>query len=178
LYYDKSHTWAFMEKDGTVKIGLDDFLQHVIGTTSKIIMKKVGEKVKKGEAIFSLIQKGKLLIIHAPVTGIIKEQNDKLHHNSSLINSSPYSEGWVYAIEPLNWMREIQFLVVAEKYKEWIKGEFTRLKDFLAAVTLSNKMEFAQIALQEGGEIRDGVLAELGPEVWEDFQNNFINTSR
>jgi hypothetical protein len=30
--------------------------------------------------------------------------------------------------------------------------------------------------LQEGGELRDGILADLGPEVWEDFQTNFIDS--
>jgi hypothetical protein len=32
--------------------------------------------------------------------------------------------------------------------------------------------------LQDGGEIKDGVLSDLSPEVWEDFQTNFIDPSR
>ncbi|NJO90334.1 MAG: hypothetical protein HC831_16355 [Chloroflexia bacterium] len=35
LYFDKSHTWAFMEKDGLVGVGIDDFLQHVVGPVTK-----------------------------------------------------------------------------------------------------------------------------------------------
>jgi len=31
LFYDKTHTWAFMEENGQVKIGINDFLQHVTG---------------------------------------------------------------------------------------------------------------------------------------------------
>jgi glycine cleavage system H lipoate-binding protein len=90
LYYDKSHSWAFMEKNGAVRIGLDDFLQHVTGPLTRIIMKNPGEKVKKGESLFSIIQNGKKLTIHSPLTGIIRDQNSKLATDSSMLNSSPY----------------------------------------------------------------------------------------
>jgi hypothetical protein len=29
--------------------------------------------------------------------------------------------------------------------------------------------------LQDGGEIKEGVLKNFGPEVWEEFQSSFIN---
>ncbi len=38
--------------------------------------------------------------------------------------------------------------------------------------------KYARVILQDGGEIRDGVLSEMGPEVWEDFQTKFIDPSR
>jgi hypothetical protein len=31
LYFDKTHTWAFMESDGSVRVGVDDFLHHITG---------------------------------------------------------------------------------------------------------------------------------------------------
>ena len=62
-----------------------------------------------------------------------------------------------------------------DKYKQWIKSEFSRLKDFLAASVKPN-VDYAHV-LQDGGELRDGILEDLGPEVWEDFQTNFIDVS-
>ena len=178
LYFDKTHTWAFMEKDGMVKVGIDDFLQHITGTITRIKMKETGEKVRKGEKILTLIQDGKQLNIYAPISGIIKGQNQILVANASAINSSPYSHGWVYLIEPKNWVREIQFLFMGEKYKEWLSDEFTRLKDFFAATVKANTAVYAHIVLQDGGELTDNVLADLGPEVWEDFQTHFIDPSK
>lgn len=178
LYFDKSHTWAFMVQDGNVKIGLDDFLQHITGSITRIKMKEPGEKVRKGEKILTIIQNGKQLNISSPISGIIREQNQALADNSSILNSSPYSEGWVYLIEPKNWLREIQFLFMAEKYKEWLQDEFIRLKDFLAASMRSNTNVYAHVILQDGGELTDNVLADLGPEVWEDFQTKFIDISK
>jgi len=178
LYFDKSHTWAFMVQDGNVKIGLDDFLQHVTGSITRIKMKEPGEKVRKGEKILTIIQNGKQLNISSPISGIIREQNQALADNSSILNSAPYSEGWIYLIEPKNWLREIQFLFMAEKYKEWLQDEFIRLKDFLAASMRSNTNVYAHVILQDGGELTDHVLADLGPEVWEDFQTKFIDISK
>jgi glycine cleavage system H lipoate-binding protein/ABC-type phosphate transport system substrate-binding protein len=178
LYFDKSHTWAYMEKDGNVKIGLDDFLQHITGAITRVKMKEPGEKIRKGEKILTIIQNGKQLNISSPISGIIKFQNQILTTDSSILNSAPYSDGWVYLIEPKNWLRDIQFLFMAKKYKEWLQDEFIRIKDFLAASVKSNTSVYAHVILQDGGELTDNVLANLGPEVWEDFQTKFIDTSK
>ncbi len=175
LYYDKTHTWAFMEKDGMVKMGIDDFLQHVTGPITRIQMRKAGEKIRKGDMVLTIIQNGKRLIVFAPVSGTIIENNKILAENSSVINSSPYSDGWVYRIEPTNWLREIQFLDMAEKYKTWLNNEFARLKDFLAVSIKVDKSEYENVVLQDGGILKDNILEEFGPEVWEDFQAHFMD---
>jgi hypothetical protein len=141
-------------------------------------MKEPGEMVKKGEHIFSLIQNGKQLAIHSPISGKIKAQNKVLATDSSSINDSPYSDGWVYLVEPTNWLRETQFMIMADRYSEWLRYEFTRLKDFFSISLRVNKMEYAHVVLQDGGNIHDNILAEFGPEVWEDFQTNFIEVSK
>ncbi|MEI7527255.1 MAG: hypothetical protein WCJ95_23095, partial [Mariniphaga sp.] len=175
LYFDKAHTWAFMEKDGLVTVGLDDFMQHITGPITRVEMKKAGEKIKKGELLFSLIQSGKQLNIYAPVSGTIRKHNEMLLHDSSILNESPYSEGWVYMIEPANWFKEIQFLDMAEQYKRWLNTEFSRVKDFLATVLKAGNPELSLILLQDGGLLKEGILADFGPEVWDDFQTNFLD---
>ncbi|MBC8004731.1 MAG: hypothetical protein H7X84_04590 [Verrucomicrobia bacterium] len=178
IYFDKTHTWAFMETDGNVKIGIDDFLQHVTGTLTRIVMKEPGERIRKGEKILTIVREGKQLNIYAPLSGTIRQQNTSLIADSSLINTSPYAEGWVYLIEPANWAREIRFLFMGERYKEWLEDEFSRLKDFFAASMKSRGQHQPQMILQDGGELTDHVLADMEPEVWEDFQIKFINTSK
>jgi glycine cleavage system H lipoate-binding protein/ABC-type phosphate transport system substrate-binding protein len=178
LYFDKTHTWAFMEKDGNVKVGIDDFLQHVTGTLTRVIMKNAGDMVRKGDKILTLVKDGKQLSLYAPISGTILQQNASLMADSSLVNSSPYAEGWVYLIEPNNWLREMRFLFMGEQYSEWIEDEFIRLKDFFASSIKSKTPAFAHVILQDGGEIADNILADLEPEIWEDFQIKFINTSR
>ncbi|NVN95951.1 MAG: hypothetical protein HXX18_11770 [Bacteroidetes bacterium] len=178
IYYDKTHTWAFMEKNGFVKVGIDDFLLHITGPLNRIKLKNLNEKIQKGEPLFSIIQNGKQLTINAPISGIIKSTNKQLQEDSNLINTSTFNDGWIYTIEPTNWTRDLQFLFIADNYKEWLKTELVRLKDFLSTIKLVTNAELAPIILQDGGELKDNILTDFGPEVWEDFQLKFINTSR
>ena len=178
IYFDKSHTWSFMEKDGNVRVGIDDFLQHVTGTLTKIRLKEPGEYVRRGEKILTVIRNGKQLNLHSPVSGLIREHNHLLSEDSSQVNRAPFSEGWVYLIEPGKWEREIQFMFMSGKYREWIKDEIIRLKDFFSAAVIHNNPAYAHVVMQDGGEVADNVLADLEPEVWEDFQTNFIDTSK
>jgi glycine cleavage system H lipoate-binding protein/ABC-type phosphate transport system substrate-binding protein len=177
LYYDKTHTWAFMEKDGIVKVGIDDFMQHITGPFTRIKMKNPGEYVKKNEYLLSLVQEGKQLNIYAPFSGKIVDINEYLITEPTRINLSPYNDGWVYKISPTNWLREIQFLQMVGNYQEWLKNEIIRIKDFLTVTVNEKKMEYGMVTFQDGGELSDNILKDLGPEVWEDFQKQFIDTS-
>jgi glycine cleavage system H lipoate-binding protein/ABC-type phosphate transport system substrate-binding protein len=178
LYFDKTHTWTFMEQNGAVKVGIDDFLLHLTGPLTRLKMKNEGYKIKKGEHILSIIQNGKQLNLYSPVSGTIIERNNALSTNASMVNSSPYNDGWVYRIEPTNWLRETQLLFMADKQRLYIKNEVSRLKDFLAGIIMTDNEKYAQVILQDGGEIIDNTLANLGPEIWEDFQSKFIDPSR
>lgn len=175
IYFDKSHTWAFMEKDGSVSIGIDDFLQHITGPITRVEIKDPGDKIKKGDLLFSIIQSGKQLSLYSPVSGTVRKKNELLLKDSSIVNSSPYSEGWICMIEPSNWYKELQFMEMAEKYKRWIDNEFSRVKDFMAAKLSPESLEYSHVVMQDGGVLREGVLSDFGPEVWEDFQTNFLN---
>ena len=178
LYYDNTHTWVFMEENGTLKTGIDDFLPHITGPINRIEMKNTGDKIRKGEKFITLIHEGKKLNVYAPVSGTIIARNEPLSSNSSLLNSSPFSNGWVYQVEPSDWLKEISFLNMVEKYKNWLKNEFSRLRDFVAFSLNGNNVEYAMVALQDGGELKENLLSDLGPEIWEDFQTKFIDTSK
>ena len=165
-----------MELNGMVRVGIDDFLQHITGPLSRVKMKRPGERVQKGEMILIIVQSGKQLSICSPVSGTIRTQNDLLNSRSSMLNTAPFTDGWVYTIEPSNWLRETQFLFMAEKYNEWLKQEFIRLKDFFATSMITSG--YAPVLLQDGGELKDNILSGFGPEVWEDFQMKFIDASK
>jgi glycine cleavage system H lipoate-binding protein len=178
IFFDKTHTWAYMEPNGQVKVGLDDFILHATGPVTRIDMRQPGDRIQKGDPLCTIVHKGKQLRMYSPVSGIIKGQNSRLAGDSTILNRSPYSDGWIYEIEPANWLREMGFLTMADKYREWLKVEYTRLRDFIASCLQVHSPGLATVALQDGGSLTDHVLADLEPEVWEDFQTNFIDTKR
>jgi glycine cleavage system H lipoate-binding protein len=169
--FDRSHTWTYLERNGNIRIGLDAFLQKITGQITKIELKPPGQMIEKGETIFILVQNGKRLEIKSPLSGMIMEINQDLEDNASLVNEAPYSEGWIYMIEPVRWENEYQDFFRPRSYLEWIKTEYARLKDFLARIPGTSSKE---VILQDGGEIREGLLKEFGPEVWDDFQTIYL----
>ena len=177
LHYDKTHTWAFMEQNGSVRVGIDDFLQKVTGTLTRLKMKNAGETVRKNDPVLWLIQDGKQLTVYSPVSGMIKSVNEGLARHPEKINEAPYGEGWCYSIEPSNWEREVQFLKMADGFRDWLRFEFVRLKDFMAVMAVGSEIKKQQVIFQDGGELLGHVLQNFGPEVWEEFQKNFIDNS-
>ncbi|MGF7139989.1 glycine cleavage system protein H [Roseimarinus sediminis] len=175
IYFDKTHTWVFMERNGEVRMGIDDFLGHVTGSFTRIMMKDEGEQIRRGEPIFTLIRDGKKLTVNAPVSGTIRGVNVSLLSDAEALTRSPYEEGWIYLIEPANWLSELGVLSLAERYKSWIEQEMIRLKDLLAAAMARGNQHPAYVVLQDGGAIVEGALGEMGPDVWEDFQEQFLN---
>lgn len=177
LLYDRSHTWAFMERDGLVRVGIDDFLRHVTGPLTRIEMNIEGHHIHRGGQLATLIQKGKRINVLSPVSGTIIRINKSLAADPTLMNREACDGGWVYAVKPDNWPKEIGSLNMAESYRTWLKGEFVRLRDFFA-VTLGKMPGYSGVVLQDGGALRDDLLSEFGPEVWEEFQTSFLRINR
>jgi glycine cleavage system H lipoate-binding protein len=177
LFYDRTHTWTLMQKDGWVKTGVDEFILNATGPLSRVKLKKTGEKVEKGEALITLIQNGKSITIFSPVTGIVKVVNETINTHIHELNQSPYDKGWLYQIEPSNWQQENKLMMMVNEYSKWISFEMNRLRDFFASISTSN-ISHPQIVLQDGGEPQAEALKNCCPEVWENFQTSFINPSR
>jgi glycine cleavage system H lipoate-binding protein/ABC-type phosphate transport system substrate-binding protein len=175
LYFDKSHTWTFLERDGSVRIGIDDFLQHVTGSITRVKVKKQGEKLNRGEPFVNLVQHGKQLEINSPVSGTVSVVNNALLTEASVLNSDPYNGGWICTVQPSCWLSDLGNYLMGERYREWLRTEFNRLRDFLASLMEPEKGDEGSLVLQDGGEISDGVLETFSPEVWEEFQIRFIN---
>jgi len=176
IYFNRNHTWTHLGESGAAKVGLDDFLQHVIGDVRLSNLKNPGESIKKGELLSEIKQDGKVLKVYSPISGEVLETNSTLIDNPDLINSNPYDQGWIYQIKPSNWLKETQSYYLADKATEWSKKEFVRFKDFLSGGAMRKfSSEPSMVLLQDGGEIRENVLSELPEEVWADFQEEFLN---
>jgi glycine cleavage system H lipoate-binding protein len=175
LFFDRSHTWTYLEKNGKVKVGLDQFLLHVTGPVTRVELKSPGTSVRKGEPLLSIVQQGKKLVINAPVTGVVTACNESLKAHPDRLNESPYDLGWVYLMEPERWLSELRSYLLGDRYREWLREEMNRLKEFFSSGIALLVGGVPQPVIQDGGEISYGILTEFGPEVWEEFQERFIN---
>lgn len=175
LFFSKHHSWAYLEKSGLAKVGVDDFLMKVIGEVKFVVMKNYGERVRKGEVLAIVSQNGKTLNLISPISGEIIVINDSLAKHPEVLLEDPYTKGWFYKIKPENWVSETSNSYFAEDALSWIEQEVIRFKDFLAAtLNKNNGSGSSQMVLQDGGELFAQPLQLLPIEVWNAFQNDFL----
>ena len=176
IFFSKHHTWAHLAESGEAKVGMDDFLQHVTGRVNVEGMRAPGETIRKGDLLTEIVQDRKRLKVFSPISGKIMDTNPAIMENPESINENPYNDGWLYKIKPSDWVKETSSYMLAEKASEWASQEFTRLKEFLSLGPMrSHSTEPSMVLLQDGGEIRENVLSDLPEEVWEEFQQEFLD---
>jgi glycine cleavage system H protein len=175
IFYSKNHTWAYLEKSGIAKVGLDDLLLHITGEVSLHQLKTPGESISKGELLAELDQNGKTLSIFSPISGKILNPNPDLNENRYWLNEDPYGKGWIYNIKPTNWVTEIPLCYMAEEATDWLRKELERYKDFLSINMNKYSREATMPILQDGGELSENSLSGLPNEMWQDFQKEFLN---
>lgn len=175
VFHSKNHTWAYLEKNGEAKVGLDDLLLHITGEVKVRPVKNSGEEVAKGDLLVEIEQNGKMLQVTSPISGKILNSNHTIAENPGLLNEDPFGDGWVYKIKPSAWKVETQAYYLAEEAVDWTQKELVRFKDFMAESVMKYSPEQSSLVLQDGGELRDNTLAELPDEVWKDFQKDFLN---
>ena len=175
LYYSKNHTWMYMEKAGTAKVGIDDLLLHITGEVKFNHLKNPGELISKGDLLTEINQNGKLLRIFSPVSGKIMNLNATINENPGMLNEDPYGKGWIYKIKPSNWIGEAKTCYFAEEATNWSANELERFKDFLAVSMKNYASEPSMVILQDGGELCDHSLSAYSEEIWKDFEKEFLN---
>jgi glycine cleavage system H protein len=178
LLYSGNHTWMYMEKVGTAKLGLDDLLLHLTGVVKFGFLRKPGEIITKGDLLTEINQNGKVLRIFSPVSGTITETNSGLNETTGMLNEDPYGMGWIYRIKPSNWIAETRNCYFAADATDFSARELERFKDFLARTSKNYSTETAMIIMQDGGEICDHSLSVLPDDVWKGFQEEFLSTAQ
>ncbi len=126
LYYHTEHSWARVEDDGTVVIGMNDFFQQAAGDITYVDLPFEGDEVEAGE-VCGKVQSSKWIgKLVAPVSGEIVAINEELETDATLINSDPYGEGWVIKIEPANIDEDLEELMQGADIEEWLEGEIKK----------------------------------------------------
>ena len=101
LYYDKEHNWARVEGN-VATLGLSDFGQDLAGEIVYVEAPRVGRDIELGSPFMSL-ESGKWVgRVKAILSGKITAANEELEWESTIVNESPYEDGWFVKIELSN----------------------------------------------------------------------------
>lgn len=174
VYISRNHTWAHLAKSGIATVGLDDLLLHITGEVKVTHLKQAGEDVKRGDVITELNHHGKVLKVCSPISGRVVGSNTLVTDDAWALNEDPYGAGWLLRIEPANWKAEISNFYLADTASSFSKNELIRFRDFLATRMPKYSPDVSLVALQDGGELRDHLLADLPEGMWREFEMEFM----
>lgn len=99
LRYAESHEWIEATGDERA-VGITDHAQAELNDVVYVELPEVGREVKRGEAVAVVESVKAASDIYAPVDGRITAANDALSDSPETVNSAPYTDGWLFKIEP------------------------------------------------------------------------------
>jgi len=121
LKYTETHEWIRVDKDiGTV--GITDFAVEELTDIVYVELPSAGGKVIKGSSFGTIESVKAVSDLNSPVSGGVLEVNGELSRKPEIITQDPYGKGWMIKVK-IEDLAELDTLMDAEKYKEWVEKE-------------------------------------------------------
>jgi glycine cleavage system H protein len=117
LRYTKEHEWVKIESDDVVVFGITDFAQSALGDVVFASLPKVGASLNAGQTCGEVESTKSVSDIYSPVTGVVKEVNEKLANNPEILNSDPYGAGWMVKLSGVS-KSQVETLLDAAGYQK------------------------------------------------------------
>jgi glycine cleavage system H protein len=118
--YTENHEWARME-DGMIKVGISDYAQDQLGDIVYVELPQVGDEFNQQKAFGSLESVKAVSELFMPTGGEVVAMNERLEAEPELVNTAPYTDGWMIAIKPED-PAEFDALMSKDAYLEMLKG--------------------------------------------------------
>jgi len=122
LRYTQEHEWVSLEEDGTATIGITDFAQSELGDIVYVELPQEGDALIQMESFGTIEAVKTVSDLYAPVSGQVLGVNPQLVDAPTLINESPYDDGWLLRVK-LSDPGELEKLLSAEQYGEQVGQE-------------------------------------------------------
>ncbi|KZB81388.1 glycine cleavage system protein GcvH [Amycolatopsis regifaucium] len=97
LKYTKEHEWLRVE-DGVATVGITAFAAESLGDIVFVQLPSVGDTVTAGEVFGEVESTKSVSELYAPVDGEVVEVNETTTDTPEVINSDPYTEGWLLKV--------------------------------------------------------------------------------
>lgn len=171
LFYGPGHTWARLEADGSVRVGIDDFARRLLGKLDRIEAAPAGTALERRDAAFVLHQGTKSVGFAPPIEGQVTAVNMAVLDNPESVQRDPYGNGWLMTLQPKRLAANLRSLRVGEDAARWMREEVVRLRDFLAVQVPADAVG---ATLHDGGEPSEGLLEHFDEPVWARFESEFL----
>ncbi len=122
LKYTKSHEWVEELSDGTVRVGITDHAQELLGDMVYVELPEVGAEVHAGQECAVVESVKAASDVYSPVSGEVVAVNEQLADTPELVNQDPYGDGWIMQVRLSN-DQELGELMSADDYAAMVEAE-------------------------------------------------------
>jgi len=127
--YHRGHTWARLEPDGTMTVGLDDLGRRLLGVPDAVDLPEPGTRLDANSPAFHIRKRGANVRVLSPVDGEVVETGGP-------------GRSWYLRVRPDSF--DVTHLLRGSEIRPWLLRELERLQLVLAA-------EGAAPSLADGG---------------------------
>ncbi len=106
----------------TAVVGITEYAQSELGDVVFVELPAPGAQVKQGET-FGVVESVKAASdLYSPVSGEVLEANPALQDAPDLVNTEPFGGGWMLKVRPSDLQGDLQRLMDAAQYDEYVQG--------------------------------------------------------
>ena len=160
------HAWMRETEDGDVLVGIDDFAQNVIGSIEEIRLPRLLKRVRQGGVAWHIRHGNRIVPILSPVSGRVVEKNEMVRNNPSLVNTSPYRDGWLLRIKPAGLPLQLRNLLTGKPAQQWQESVRSRLGQFFSGTPA--------LMYQDGGELVHDLADKCSDQEWDALVKEFF----
>ncbi len=137
VFYHRGHTCLKVERNGYVRVGVDNLVAQCCLGKGRILLPSIGDFIEAGEISFAIEVDGTVLPLVSPVSGEVVAVN-------SAPENTDNGHGWFAVVKPFNLSEDLQNLLYGKEAANWFKHEISSMtRDF------AESGEFAA----DGGEL-------------------------
>jgi glycine cleavage system H protein len=174
VFLDAAHSWVRITTEGTLRIGIDEFLMDAVGDVEAVRVPPRGTRVRRGDPLITLRVSGRELVVPAPANGEVMTTNDRVMASPYLLGRDPYGIGWVVGLWTPDHQEAIRPLRIGAAAVGYLRSEVRRLVDFLGGLQAPQ----AAPVLADGGLPLHGSVRSLDVNGWSAFQDEFLAGGR
>jgi glycine cleavage system H protein len=118
--YTKDHEWA-RQKGETFQVGISDFAQDQLGDIVFVELPEVGDRFERGDEFGTVESVKAVSELFMPLGGEVVTINEALEDAPELVNTVPYTEGWMLEIKASD-PAEFDQMMDRDAYLDMLKG--------------------------------------------------------
>lgn len=123
-YFIPGHSWARLESDKTVRIGMARAFAFSVGEVTDIEFPAKGDYLEQGRLCVMIRTEDEVEHdLHSPLSGKVVAVNEAVIQNTELAVLDPEGRGWLLVLAPENPDREIENLMPAESFHPFKPNE-------------------------------------------------------